>query len=96
VSALSLRPFVLLRHVRVGGKRVIMARRDSGVTPGRRVSLVQPEHCTSKTKSTEHELTQFHRQAKALQASLLEIVDRVEIVRSEHEKLEGGNRFLQS
>lgn len=35
-------------------------------------------------------------QAKALQASLLEIVDRVEIVRSEHEKLEGGNRFLQS
>ncbi|KAF2182487.1 hypothetical protein K469DRAFT_690622 [Zopfia rhizophila CBS 207.26] len=35
-------------------------------------------------------------QAKALQASLLEIVDRVEIVRSEHEKLEGGNKFLQS
>jgi hypothetical protein len=35
-------------------------------------------------------------QAKALQASLLEIVDRVEIVRTEHEKLEGGNRFLQS
>lgn len=35
-------------------------------------------------------------QAKALQASLLEIVDRVEIVKSEHEKLEGGNRFLQS
>ncbi|KAF2813135.1 uncharacterized protein BDZ99DRAFT_382396 [Mytilinidion resinicola] len=35
-------------------------------------------------------------QAKALQASLLEIVDRVEVVRSEHEKLEGGNKFLQS
>lgn len=35
-------------------------------------------------------------QAKALQASLLEIVDRVEIVRTEHEKLEGGNKFLQS
>lgn len=35
-------------------------------------------------------------QAKALQASLLEIVDRVEIVKSEHEKLEGGNKFLQS
>ncbi|KAF2205326.1 hypothetical protein GQ43DRAFT_36225 [Delitschia confertaspora ATCC 74209] len=35
-------------------------------------------------------------QAKQLQASLLEIVDRVETVRSEHEKLEGGNRFLQS
>lgn len=35
-------------------------------------------------------------QAKQLQASLLEIVDRVEIVKSEHEKLEGGNKFLQS
>lgn len=38
----------------------------------------------------------LYSQAKALQASLLEIVDRVEIVRSEHEKLEGGNKFLQS
>ncbi|KAF2090964.1 hypothetical protein K490DRAFT_12578, partial [Saccharata proteae CBS 121410] len=36
------------------------------------------------------------QQAKALQASLLSIVDRVESVRNEHEKLEGGNRFLQS
>ena len=26
----------------------------------------------------------------------MEIVDRVEVVKSEHEKLEGGNRFLQS
>jgi hypothetical protein len=41
-------------------------------------------------------LTAFARQAKALQASLLEIVDRVEVVKSEHEKLEGGNKFLQS
>ena len=37
-----------------------------------------------------------HRQAKQLQASLMEIVDRVEVVKSEHEKLEGGNKFLQS
>ncbi|KAK4986695.1 hypothetical protein LTR50_005140 [Elasticomyces elasticus] len=35
-------------------------------------------------------------QAKTLQASLMAIVDRVEVVRSEHEKLEGGNKFLQS
>ncbi|KAF2753126.1 hypothetical protein EJ05DRAFT_226272 [Pseudovirgaria hyperparasitica] len=35
-------------------------------------------------------------QSKQLQASLLEIVERVESVRAEHEKLEGGNRFLQS
>lgn len=36
------------------------------------------------------------RQARALQASLLDLVDRVEMVRTEHEKLEGSNRFLQS
>jgi hypothetical protein len=41
-------------------------------------------------------LTSTTRQAKALQASLMEIVDRVEVVKNEHEKLEGGNRFLQS
>lgn len=35
-------------------------------------------------------------QAKTLQASLQAIVDRVESVKSEHEKLEGGNKFLQS
>jgi len=35
-------------------------------------------------------------QAKTLQASLQAIVDRVEAVKSEHEKLEGGNKFLQS
>lgn len=26
----------------------------------------------------------------------MEIVDRVEVVKNEHEKLEGGNKFLQS
>lgn len=36
------------------------------------------------------------RQAKALQESLLSIVERVESVKAEHEKLEGGNKFLQS
>ncbi|KAL1302811.1 hypothetical protein AAFC00_003149 [Neodothiora populina] len=35
-------------------------------------------------------------QAKQLQASLMAIVDRVETVKVEHEKLEGGNKFLQS
>lgn len=35
-------------------------------------------------------------QAKELQASLSAIVDRVETVKEEHEKLEGGNKFLQS
>jgi len=36
------------------------------------------------------------QQAKELQESLLQIVDKVESVKTEHEKLEGGNRFLQS
>lgn len=35
-------------------------------------------------------------QARVLQTSLQAIVDRVETVKSEHEKLEGGNKFLQS
>ena len=35
-------------------------------------------------------------QAKELQTSLQAIIDRVETVKSEHEKLEGGNKFLQS
>lgn len=35
-------------------------------------------------------------QAKVLQMSLQAIVDRVETVKTEHEKLEGGNKFLQS
>jgi hypothetical protein len=43
-----------------------------------------------------HPLTNITRQAKQLQASLMQIVDRVEVVKNEHEKLEGGNRFLQS
>lgn len=36
------------------------------------------------------------RQAKQLQASLLSLCERVDSVKAEHEKLEGGNAFLQS
>jgi short coiled-coil protein len=38
----------------------------------------------------------INRQAKQLQASLLTICERVDSVKAEHEKLEGGNAFLQS
>ena len=34
-------------------------------------------------------------QARQLQASLMAIVDKVESVKEEHDKLEGGNKFLQ-
>lgn len=43
----------------------------------------------------EEARTQMEEQAKSLQANLLEIVERVESVKSEHEKLEGRNKFLQ-
>lgn len=38
----------------------------------------------------------LEEQAKALHSSLLALVDRVESVKSEHDKLEGENKFLQS
>ncbi|KAI9858918.1 MAG: hypothetical protein M1813_007220 [Trichoglossum hirsutum] len=38
----------------------------------------------------------LEEQARALHSSLLALVDRVESVRSEHDKLEGENKFLQS
>lgn len=37
----------------------------------------------------------IHRQAKLLQESLLALLDRVDKVREEHDKLEGENKFLQ-
>lgn len=36
------------------------------------------------------------RQAKALQQTLSDIVEQVESIRTEHDKLESGNNFLQS
>jgi len=53
-------------------------------------------HSTTPNRILDLDIDNFFRQALALQASLKEIVERVEIVRSEHEKLEGGNKFLQS
>lgn len=41
-------------------------------------------------------LRQDRSRAKTLQASLLALVDRVEAVKAEHDKLEGENKFLQS
>jgi hypothetical protein len=45
---------------------------------------------------TVHSILTVNRQAKQLQASLLTICERVDSVKAEHEKLEGGNAFLQS
>ncbi|KAH0557140.1 hypothetical protein GP486_005068 [Trichoglossum hirsutum] len=38
----------------------------------------------------------LEEQARSLHSSLLALVDRVESVKSEHDKLEGENKFLQS
>ena len=38
---------------------------------------------------------ELEEQAQILQTSLQAIVDRVETVKDEHEKLEGDNKFLQ-
>ncbi|KAI9706009.1 MAG: hypothetical protein M1836_005415 [Candelina mexicana] len=38
----------------------------------------------------------MQEQAKSIQSSLAILLDRVETVKSEHDKLEGENRFLQS
>ncbi|PSK53864.1 hypothetical protein B9Z65_7670 [Elsinoe australis] len=46
-------------------------------------------------KLSEDARSALIEQAKQLQASLLAIVDRVETVKEEHDKLEGGNKFLQ-
>ena len=45
---------------------------------------------------TEHAREDLVRQAHTLQTSLQQIVDRVEKVKDEHERLEDGNKFLQS
>jgi hypothetical protein len=55
-----------------------------------------PGIVSASNQSMNYPLTNIPRQAKQLQASLMQIVDRVEVVKNEHEKLEGGNRFLQS
>jgi len=47
-------------------------------------------------KLGEEARSELIEQARVLQTSLQAIVDRVEEVKSEHEKLEGGNKFLQS
>jgi len=58
---------------------------------------MSPRRSSEEIEKMGHDAKQaLIDQAKVLQASLLEIVDRVEVVRNEHEKLEGGNKFLQS
>ena len=61
------------------------------------VRLMSPRRNSAEVDQLEEEARRdLVEQAKILQTSLQAIVDRVETVKSEHEKLEGGNKFLQS
>jgi hypothetical protein len=64
--------------------------------PSAQTTSLLPGIVSAFNQSRDNSLTNTTRQAKQLQASLMQIVDRVEVVKNEHEKLEGGNRFLQS
>lgn len=61
------------------------------------VRAMSPRRNSTEVDQLEEEARRdLVEQAKILQTSLQAIVDRVETVKSEHEKLEGGNKFLQS
>ena len=61
------------------------------------VRAMSPRRNSAEVDQLEEEARRdLTEQAKILQTSLQAIVDRVETVKSEHEKLEGGNKFLQS
>jgi hypothetical protein len=61
------------------------------------VRAMSPRRNSAEVDQLEEEARRdLVEQAKILQTSLQAIVDRVETVKSEHEKLEGGNKFLQS
>lgn len=61
------------------------------------VRAMSPRRNSAEVDQLEEEARRdLIEQAKILQTSLQAIVDRVETVKSDHEKLEGGNKFLQS
>lgn len=61
------------------------------------VRAMSPRRNSAEVDRLEEEARRdLIEQANILQTSLQAIVDRVETVKSEHEKLEGGNKFLQS
>jgi len=77
---------------------------DQGEDPG--MLDLDDEEIDVRTMSPRREIEEMdkdaaeakeilERQAKTLQESLLALLDRVDKVREEHEKLEGENKFLQ-
>jgi hypothetical protein len=81
-----------------GDARTMSPRRSSEevdrLEEGLRQNMIEYDMVPCQTFMNRY--SPFCRQSRQLQASLLNLVDRVESVKAEHEKLEGGNRFLQS
>lgn len=80
-----------------GDARTMSPRRSSEevdrLEEGARQAMIEYVHHPFSSQSSK--LT-ASRQAKQLQATLLSLCERVDSVKAEHEKLEGGNAFLQS
>lgn len=69
---------------------------DESIDEGDVRSMSPRRNSDEVEKLGEEARKELIEQSKTLQASLQAIVDRVETVKVEHEKLEGGNKFLQS
>lgn len=88
---------------RLSSGTMIIPRESSEIATEKIVYPPDDVRCMSPRRSMEdvEKLSQGARsnlqeRAKSLQANLSEIVDRIESVKEEHGKLEGGNKFLQS
>ncbi|KAL9083135.1 MAG: hypothetical protein Q9159_005953 [Coniocarpon cinnabarinum] len=81
---------------------IIIPREQSPVAQDERYDDNDARAMSPRRSQAEiHQMSEQARQAleeqsQALQSSLLEIIERVDSVKTEHEKLEGGNKFLQS
>jgi len=69
---------------------------DSNIEDGDVRAMSPRRNSADIDKLEEQARRDLIEQARVLQTSLQAIVERVEEVKSEHEKLEGGNKFLQS
>lgn len=69
---------------------------DSDIDEGDVRSMSPRRNSAEVDKLSQEARRDMVEQARTLQTSLQALVDRVEAVKSEHEKLEGGNKFLQS
>lgn len=96
-----------LKRPKIGSRKSsgsLIIPRDSPNIEARDEEYAEDDARTMSPRRTSEEIERLGRdarrtlieQARVLQASLMEICDRVESIKSEHSKLEGENRFLQN